>query len=212
MHRMPSGGCIARLVMRASSTPCRTTAGAAAHRSRSISTTAKLDRTSCSKVVSPIYGNIERSIPSLPISMGSSSAWARLVEAISKDRTTPLGSTGRAPRRSCSSSYPYRRSAWTENSRKSTYRMLHSLPYGSGGWPISPPWSLLPSTRNGSSECLYTAVRGRNLLRRRQYCHEAIHEWQGVGQKKCRPDHGERTPPRKTVLGFVGASIHRFPP
>jgi hypothetical protein len=46
-------------------------------------------------VVSPIYGSIERSIPSLPISMGSSSAWARLVEAISKDRTTPLGSTGR---------------------------------------------------------------------------------------------------------------------
>ncbi len=46
-------------------------------------------------MVSPIYGSIERSIPSLPISMGSSSAWARLVEAISKARTTPLGPTGR---------------------------------------------------------------------------------------------------------------------
>jgi hypothetical protein len=44
-----------------------------------------------------------------------------------------------------------------------------------------PPWSLLPSTRYGSSESLFTAMRGRNLLRRRQDCHGAIHEWQGGG-------------------------------
>ena len=31
------------------------------------------------------------------------------------------------------------------------------------------------------SECISTAVRGRILIRRRQYWHEAIHEWQGGG-------------------------------
>jgi hypothetical protein len=35
------------------------------------------------------------------------------------------------------------------------------------------------------SDGLFTAVRGRNLLRRRKYWHEATHEWQGVGQKNA---------------------------
>jgi hypothetical protein len=41
-----------------------------------------------------------------------------------------------------------------------------------------------------SNEYTFAVVRGRNLVRRRRYRHEAIYEWQGgVGQKKCRPDH-----------------------
>ena len=43
-------------------------------------------------------------------------------------------------------------SAWKGNSQKSTYRMLHSLPLWERRMAYFPPWSLLPSTRYGSSE------------------------------------------------------------
>jgi hypothetical protein len=51
-----------------------------------------------------------------------------------------------------------------------------------------PALELIAMHKIWDSDGLFTAVRGRNLLRRRQYWHEAIHEWQGVGQKKCGPD------------------------
>jgi hypothetical protein len=44
-----------------------------------------------------------------------------------------------------------------------------------------PALELIAKHKTLSSVFTFAAVRGRNLVRRRQYCHEAIHEWQGGG-------------------------------
>jgi hypothetical protein len=66
--------------------------------------------------------------------------------------------------------------------------MVHSPHLWERRMAYFPALELIAMHKIWDSDGLFTAVRGRNLLRRRQYWHEAIHEWQGVGQKKCGPD------------------------